>query len=157
MPLLRLCRIGEINLCLSLANMSCQIWKQSWSKPRTNFSRQDEPWAEFSTLEVAACHAMHLPHIMAMWPNLRVENSAQPCLSSKCKTRFKVLPTNALAYLTSSESDRKKFRPLAPGVGRGQQWFVGDLPFVFALNIDKIINVNIFVMEQHVFLHFCWL
>ncbi len=35
-----------------------------------NFSWQDEPWAEFSTLEVAACHAMHLLHSIAIWPNL---------------------------------------------------------------------------------------
>jgi hypothetical protein len=32
----------------------------------TNFSWQDEPWAEFSTLEVAACHTMHLLHSIAI-------------------------------------------------------------------------------------------
>jgi hypothetical protein len=129
MPLLRLCRRGEINLCLSLANMSCQICEQSWSKPWTNFSRQDEPWAEFSTLEVAACHAMHLPYRITMRPNLELKTQPKqllgslpldialpeqtlrqaPCLTSQYKTSFKVLPTNAIAYLTSSESDRKMF------------------------------------------------
>ncbi len=38
----------------------------------TNFSWQDKPLAEFSTLEVAACHAMHLLHSRAIWPNLEL-------------------------------------------------------------------------------------
>ncbi len=33
---------------------------QSYIMAGTNFSWQDEPWAEFSTLEEAACHAKHL-------------------------------------------------------------------------------------------------
>jgi hypothetical protein len=42
---------------------------QTW----TNFSWQDEPWAEFQTLEVAACHAMHLLHSIAIQPNLELK------------------------------------------------------------------------------------
>ncbi len=45
------------------------VFPKAW----TNFIWQDEPWAEFSTLEVAACHAMHLPHSKAIWPNLKLK------------------------------------------------------------------------------------
>ncbi len=31
------------------------LWKCFTQVPWTNFSLQDKPWAEFSTLEVAAC------------------------------------------------------------------------------------------------------
>jgi hypothetical protein len=43
---------------------------ESW----TNLSWQDEPWAEFSTLEVAVCRAMHLLYSIAIWSNLELKN-----------------------------------------------------------------------------------
>jgi hypothetical protein len=49
----------------------------SWVNTWTNFSWQDKPWAEFSTLEVAPCHVMHLLHSIARWPNL--ELTTRPC------------------------------------------------------------------------------
>ncbi len=48
----------------------------------TNFSWQDEPWTEFSTLEVAACHAMHLPHSIAIWHNLELKSLPKQLLGS---------------------------------------------------------------------------
>ncbi len=46
----------------------------------TNFSWQDEPWAEFSTLGVAAYHAMHLLHNKAMQPNLELKTQPKQLL-----------------------------------------------------------------------------
>ncbi len=51
-------------------------------QPGTNFSRQDKPWAEFSTLEVAACHAMHLLHSKAIRPNLELKTRSKQLLGS---------------------------------------------------------------------------
>jgi len=51
---------------------------QSW----TNLSWQDEPLAEFSTLEVAACHAMHLLHSIAIWSKLELKNQPKQLLGS---------------------------------------------------------------------------
>ncbi len=48
----------------------------------TNFSRQDKPWAEFSTLEAAACHAMHKPHSIAIRPNLELKTQPRQLLGS---------------------------------------------------------------------------
>ncbi len=48
----------------------------------TNFSWQDEPWAEFSTLEVAACHAMHFLHSKAIQPNLELKTRPKQLLGS---------------------------------------------------------------------------
>ncbi len=45
-------------------------------------SWQDKPWAEFSTLEVAACHAMHLPYSIAIWPNLELKTLLKLLLGS---------------------------------------------------------------------------
>jgi hypothetical protein len=42
----------------------------------------DEPWAEFSTLEVAACHAMHLLHSIAIQPNLELKTRPKQLLGS---------------------------------------------------------------------------
>jgi hypothetical protein len=56
-------------------------WDQ-YHKPWTNFSWQDEPWAEFSTLEVAACHAMHFLHSIAKWPNLELKTRPKQLLGS---------------------------------------------------------------------------
>ncbi len=50
--------------------------------PWTKFSRQDEPWAELSTLEVAACHAMHLLHSIAIRPNLVLKTWPKQLLGS---------------------------------------------------------------------------
>ncbi len=50
--------------------------------PWANFSIQDEPWAEFLILEVAACHAMHLLHSIAIGPNLELKNWAKQLLGS---------------------------------------------------------------------------
>jgi hypothetical protein len=44
------------------------------------FSWQDEPWAKFSTLEVAACHAMHFLHSIAIWPNLELKTRSKQLL-----------------------------------------------------------------------------
>ncbi len=51
-------------------------------EPWTNFSWQDEPWAEFSTLEVAACHAMHLLHSIAIRSNLELKTLPKQLLGS---------------------------------------------------------------------------
>ncbi len=51
---------------------------QSW----TNFTRQDEPWAEFSTLEVAACHVMHLLRSIAIRPILELKTWPKQFLGS---------------------------------------------------------------------------
>jgi hypothetical protein len=59
-------------------------WKELWCHSdfifysvsfwrMTNFSWQDKPWAEFSTLEEAACHAMHLLHSIVIWPNVELK------------------------------------------------------------------------------------
>jgi hypothetical protein len=50
--------------------------------PWTNCSWQDEPLAEFSTLEVAACHAMHLLPSIAIWPNLQLKTQPKQLLGS---------------------------------------------------------------------------
>ncbi len=49
---------------------SLYAWTSNKDRPWTNFSWQDKTWAEFSTLEVAACHAMHLLHNIAIWPTV---------------------------------------------------------------------------------------
>jgi len=38
--------------------------------------------AEFSTLEVAACHAMHFQHSIAIQPNLELKTRAKQVLGS---------------------------------------------------------------------------
>ncbi len=48
----------------------------------TNLSWQDEPWAEFSTLEVAACHATHLQHSIAIRSNLELKTRPKQLLGS---------------------------------------------------------------------------
>ncbi len=40
------------------------------------------PQAEFSTLEVAACHAMHLLHSIAVHPNLELNTQPKQILGS---------------------------------------------------------------------------
>ncbi len=47
-----------------------------------NFSWQDKPWAEFSTLEVAACHATHLLHNIAILSNLELKTQHKQLLGS---------------------------------------------------------------------------
>jgi len=42
----------------------------------------DEPRAEFSTLEVAACLAMHLLHSITIWPNLELKTRPKQLLGS---------------------------------------------------------------------------
>ncbi len=42
----------------------------------------DKPWAEFSTLEAAACHAMQLPHSIAIQPNLELKTRPKQLLGS---------------------------------------------------------------------------
>ncbi len=61
----------------------CSYWNillstQAW----TNFSWQDKPWAEFSTLEVAACHDMHLPHSITIRANLELKTRPKPLWGS---------------------------------------------------------------------------
>jgi hypothetical protein len=41
-----------------------------------------KPWAEFSTLEVAACHAIHSPHSIAVRPNLELKTRPKQLLGS---------------------------------------------------------------------------
>ncbi len=53
-----------------------------YAEPWTNLSWQDKPWAEFSTLEVAACHAMHLLHNIAIWSNLGLKDQPKQLLGS---------------------------------------------------------------------------
>ncbi len=43
---------------------------------------KDKPWAEFSTLEVAACHAIHLPHSIAVRPYLELKTRPLQLLGS---------------------------------------------------------------------------
>ncbi len=52
------------------------IW--SW----TDFSWQDEPLSEFSTLEVAAFHAMHFLHSIVIQPNLELKTRPKQLLGS---------------------------------------------------------------------------
>ncbi len=47
-----------------------------------NFSWQDEPWAEFSTLQVAACSAMHLLCRIAIRPNLELKTPPKQLFGS---------------------------------------------------------------------------
>ncbi len=54
----------------------------SWMKPWTNFSWQDKLWAEFSTLEVAACRAMHLMRSITIRPNLELKTGPKQLLGS---------------------------------------------------------------------------
>ncbi len=49
---------------------------------RSDFSWQDKPWAEFSTLEVAAFHAMHSLRSIALWPNLELKTRPKQLLDS---------------------------------------------------------------------------
>ncbi len=55
-------------------------WNTIRGKPWTNFSWQDQPWAKFSTLEVAACHAMHLVRSIAIWPKLELKTQPKQTL-----------------------------------------------------------------------------
>jgi len=48
----------------------------------TKLSRQDKPWAEFSTLEVSACHATQLLHSRAIRPNLKLKTQPNQLLGS---------------------------------------------------------------------------
>ncbi len=48
----------------------------------TNFSLQDEPWAEFTTLDVAACITLHLLPGVAIQPNLELKTRPKPILGS---------------------------------------------------------------------------
>ncbi len=64
------------NICLFFVFESEMIKMESW----TNFKWQDTPWAEFSTLEVAACHAMHLLRSIAIWPNLELKTQPKQLL-----------------------------------------------------------------------------
>ncbi len=45
-----------------------------------NFGWQDEPWAEFSTPEVAACHAMHFLRSIVVRPNLELKTRPKQLL-----------------------------------------------------------------------------
>jgi hypothetical protein len=47
-----------------------------------SFSSQDEPWAKFSTLDVAACHAMPLLHSIAIRPYLELKTRPKQPLGS---------------------------------------------------------------------------
>ncbi len=79
--------------------------------------KQDETWAEFSTLEVAACHVMHLPNRIAIRPNLDLKTRPKqllcylpldielPILSIPADIRLGwkgLARTNTLAYLKYS-------------------------------------------------------
>jgi len=48
----------------------------------TNLSWQDEPWAEFSILKVAACHAMHFLRSIVIRPNLELKTRPKQLLGS---------------------------------------------------------------------------
>ncbi len=50
--------------------------------PWRNLSWQDKPRAKFSTLEVAAYHAMHLPHSIAIQPNFDLKTRHKLLLGS---------------------------------------------------------------------------
>ncbi len=41
-----------------------------------------QTWAEFSTLEVAACHAMNFRHSIAIRPNLELKTQPKQLLGS---------------------------------------------------------------------------
>ncbi len=62
-------------VCLYLKGMTSAL-------TRTNFSLQDEPWSEFSTLEVAACNIMHLLPSVAIQPNLGLKTPPKQLLGS---------------------------------------------------------------------------
>ncbi len=51
-------------------------------EPWRNFSWQDEPFAELSTLEAAACHSMLFLHSVAIRPNLELKTRSIPLLGS---------------------------------------------------------------------------
>ncbi len=51
-------------------------------KPWTNLSWKDKPWAEFSTLEVAVCHATHLLHCITIQSNLELKTHPKQQLGS---------------------------------------------------------------------------
>jgi hypothetical protein len=53
-------------VCFIPGTIYTQFYQQSRLEPWTNFSWQDKPWAKLSTLEVAACHAMHFLHSIAI-------------------------------------------------------------------------------------------
>jgi hypothetical protein len=44
--------------------------------------KTDKHWAEFSTLEVAACHAMHLLHSIVIRSNLELKTRPKQLLGS---------------------------------------------------------------------------
>jgi hypothetical protein len=82
-------------------------------QPWTNFSLQDEPWAEFSTLEVAAACILHLLSGVATQANLELKTQPKqllgsvplvitlpaPTLLTNNRLGWKSLPgTNTLAY-----------------------------------------------------------
>ncbi len=68
---------------MSLVLYHCATWAEHFTAGAwTNLSWQDEPWAEFSTLEVAACHAMHLLHSIAIWSNLELKTRPKQLLGS---------------------------------------------------------------------------
>ncbi len=64
-------QLRESTLMVSPANIRLEPW--------TNFSLQDEPWAEFSTLEVVAC--VIRPGV-AKQPNLELKTRPKQLLGS---------------------------------------------------------------------------
>ncbi len=53
------------------------------ANPWTNFSLQDEPWAEFSTFRSGCCmHTMHLLPCVAIQPNLELKTRPKQLLGS---------------------------------------------------------------------------
>ncbi len=74
-------------------------WRNISVKPWTNFSWQDRLLVEFSTLKVAACHAMHLLHNIAIWPNLELKTWPKQLFGSFPLDI--VLPVNPILWIQS--------------------------------------------------------
>ncbi len=68
--------------CKNFVGSTTLSRRGSYVTPRTNFSWQDELWAEFSTLEVAACNAMHFDCSIAICPNLELKTWPKQLLGS---------------------------------------------------------------------------
>jgi len=66
--------------CKSLDEIKTDQITDKCVKSWTNFSWQDEPWIEFATLKVAACHATHLLRSIAIWPNLELKTCPKQLL-----------------------------------------------------------------------------
>jgi hypothetical protein len=66
-----------MQVCIRLDHLTVPYFK-AW----TSLSWQDKPWADFSTVLVSECHAMHLMHSIAIRSNLELKTQPKQLIGS---------------------------------------------------------------------------